>query len=77
VAALRRSSAASWVLDTWDRPRAVPWAEEDMRMVRAAASRAGVDVPVAEAVAAAIGDIAATGLLAGGGFARPGWSRPA
>jgi len=77
VAALRRSSAASWVLDTWDRPRAVPWAEEDMRMVRAAASRTGVDVPVAEAVAAAIGDIAATGLLAGGGFARPGWSRPA
>jgi 3-hydroxyisobutyrate dehydrogenase-like beta-hydroxyacid dehydrogenase len=77
VDGLRRSSAASWVLETWDRPRELPWADEDMRMVRAAAGATGLDVPVAEVVERAVAAVRDAGMLAGGGFGAAGWRLPA
>ena len=74
---LLKSSASSWVLQTWARPRELPWAEEDMRMVLASAERAGLDAPVSDAVREAIAEVKDSGALAEGGLGRRGWSRPA
>lgn len=77
VEGLRRSSAASWVLDTWERPRELPWAAQDMRMVREVAAAAGLDVPVAEVVQRAVAAVRDAGVLAGGGLGAGGWTLPA
>jgi 3-hydroxyisobutyrate dehydrogenase-like beta-hydroxyacid dehydrogenase len=77
VEGLRRSSAGSWVLDTWERSRELPWAAEDMRMVLDAAAHAGLDVPVADTVREAIGAVRESAMLAGGGFGAAGWRLPA
>jgi 3-hydroxyisobutyrate dehydrogenase-like beta-hydroxyacid dehydrogenase len=77
VEGLRRSSAASWVLDTWDRPRDLPWADEDMRMVLESAARAGLDAPVSDVVQRVIGTVRSSGALAEGGFGTTGWALPA
>ncbi len=74
---LLKSSASSWVLETWARPREMPWAEEDMRMVLASLERAGLAAPVSQAVQSAIAEVKESGALADGGLARRGWSRPA
>jgi 3-hydroxyisobutyrate dehydrogenase-like beta-hydroxyacid dehydrogenase len=76
VEGLRKSSADSWVLRTWDRPRELPWADEDMRLVLAAAAGAGVDAPVSDVVQQVIGAVRASGVLAEGGLGRPGWALP-
>jgi 3-hydroxyisobutyrate dehydrogenase/2-hydroxy-3-oxopropionate reductase len=73
---LRKSSADSWVLRTWDRPRELPWADEDMRLVLDAADRAGVPARVSDVVQQVIGDVRASGVLAEGGFGEPGWALP-
>lgn len=77
VEGLLRSSASSWVLETWDRPRELPWADEDMRMVLESATRAGLDAPVADVVQRVIADVRAAGVLAEGGFGTTGWALPA
>lgn len=77
VEGLRRSSAASWVLDTWERPRELPWAAQDMRTVREVAAAAGLDVPVAEVVQRAVAAVRDAGVLTGGGFGAGGWTLPA
>jgi 3-hydroxyisobutyrate dehydrogenase-like beta-hydroxyacid dehydrogenase len=77
VEGLLRSSAASWVLETWARPRELPWADEDMRMVLDAAERAGVESPVSRVVQEAIAAVRDSGVLAEGGFGATGWRRPA
>jgi 3-hydroxyisobutyrate dehydrogenase-like beta-hydroxyacid dehydrogenase len=77
VDGLRRSSADSWVLRTWDRPRELPWADEDMRLVLDAALRAGADAPVSEVVQRAIGAVRSSGVLAEGGLGEAGWALPA
>ena len=74
---LLKSSARSWVLETWARPRELPWAEEDMRMVLAAVDRVGMQAPVSDAVRTAIARVKDSGALSEGGLARRGWSRPA
>lgn len=76
VEGLLKSSASSWVLETWARPRELPWADEDMRMVLESAARAGLDAPVADVVARVIGDVRASGVLAEGGFGTTGWALP-
>jgi 3-hydroxyisobutyrate dehydrogenase-like beta-hydroxyacid dehydrogenase len=77
VDGLRLSSADSWVLRTWARPRELPWADEDMRLVLDAASRAGVDAPVSDVVQRAIAAVRDSGALAAGGFGDQGWALPA
>jgi 3-hydroxyisobutyrate dehydrogenase-like beta-hydroxyacid dehydrogenase len=77
VEGLRKSSADSWVLATWDRPRELPWADEDMRMVLEAAARAAVEAPMAHVVQEAIGVVRDSGVLAEGGFGSTGWTQPA
>lgn len=77
VEGLRRSSAASWVLDTWERPRELPWAGEDMAMVLGSAAAAGLDAPVSDVVARVIAEVRASGVLSEGGFAAAGWTLPA
>jgi 3-hydroxyisobutyrate dehydrogenase/2-hydroxy-3-oxopropionate reductase len=77
VKGLLLSSARSWAMETWERPREIPWAGEDMRMVLAAAERAGLPAPVSRVVQEAVGEVAGSGLLAEGGFGAAGWARPA
>jgi 3-hydroxyisobutyrate dehydrogenase-like beta-hydroxyacid dehydrogenase len=77
VDGLLLSSARSWVLETWDRPREIPWADEDMRMVLAAAERVGLPAPVSRLVQEAIGEVTRSGVLAEGGFGAAGWAQPA
>jgi 3-hydroxyisobutyrate dehydrogenase-like beta-hydroxyacid dehydrogenase len=77
VDGLLKSSAASWVLETWARPRELPWADEDMRMILDAAERAGVETPVSRVVQGAIAGVRDSGVLTEGGFGAPGWARPA
>lgn len=74
--ALRRSSAASWVLDTWDRPRELPWADEDLAMAEEVSERIGLRLPVAGAVRDAVRGIREAGLLHAGGLQDRGWSLP-
>lgn len=45
--ALMLSSGNNWALETWTRPRPMPWAEEDMRVLLEYADRAGLPMPVA------------------------------
>lgn len=77
VEGLRKSSADSWVLETWARPRELPWADEDMRMVLEAAGRAGLDAPLARVVQVAIGEVRDSRVLADGGFGATGWTQAA
>ena len=55
--ALLMSSGANWALDTWTRSRPMPWAEEDMRVLREYAEGVGLELPLAEAVEREITDI--------------------
>lgn len=77
VEALLPSSARSWVLDTWDRPRDLPWAHEDMRMVLEASTGAGLSLPLSGLVHEVIKGIRSRGLLREGGFQTDGWLLPA
>ena len=77
VEGLLQSSASSWVLETWARPREIPWADEDMRLVLEAAERAGVAAPMSRVVQEAIALVRSSGALADGGFGASGWSQPA
>lgn len=77
VEGLLRSSAASWVLETWARPRELPWAHEDLRMVLESGARVDADLPVTEIIAAVIGEVRDSGALADGGFATSSWTLPA
>lgn len=77
VEGLLKSSASSWVLETWDRRRELPWADEDMRMIMNCAANAGVEAPVARVVQGAIRFVRDSGALAEGGFGATGWTRPA
>jgi 3-hydroxyisobutyrate dehydrogenase-like beta-hydroxyacid dehydrogenase len=77
VEGLLLSSANSWVLETWARPREIPWADEDMRMVLESAERVGLDAPVSRVVQEAIAEVRRSGAVADGGFGATGWARPA
>jgi 3-hydroxyisobutyrate dehydrogenase-like beta-hydroxyacid dehydrogenase len=77
VEGLLRSSANSWVLQTWDREREIPWADEDMRMVLAAAGRVDLPAPMSRVVQEAIAEVRSSGVLAEGGFGAVGWEQPA
>jgi 3-hydroxyisobutyrate dehydrogenase-like beta-hydroxyacid dehydrogenase len=48
--ALLMSSGSNWALETWTRSRPMPWAEEDMRVLRSYAGSVGLELPLAEAV---------------------------
>ena len=77
VEGLLKSSANSWVLETWARPREIPWADEDMRMVLESAERVGLDAPLSRVVQEAIAEVRRAGVVAEGGFAATGWEQPA
>jgi 3-hydroxyisobutyrate dehydrogenase len=77
VEGLLLSSASSWVLETWDRSREIPWADEDMRMVLESAEGVGLAAPLSRVVQEAIAEVRRSGVLAGGGFGTTGWERPA
>ena len=77
VEGLLLSSASSWVLETWARPREIPWAEEDMRMVLESAERVGLDTPLSRVVQEAIAAVRTSGAVAEGGFGSSGWEQPA
>ncbi len=77
VEGLLLSSANSWVLETWARPREIPWADEDMRLVLAAAERAGLPAPMSRVVQEAIAEVRSSGAVADGGFGATGWAQPA
>lgn len=55
--ALSLSSGANWALDTWDRDRPMPWAEKDLEILLESGRAAGLELPLAERVAAALGRI--------------------
>jgi len=77
VEGLLLSSASSWVLETWARPREIPWADEDMRMVLESAERVGLDAPLSRVVQDAIAEVRRSGAVAEGGFGARGWAQPA
>jgi 3-hydroxyisobutyrate dehydrogenase-like beta-hydroxyacid dehydrogenase len=77
VEGLLLSSASSWVLETWERKREIPWADEDMRMVLEAAGRVDLPAPVSRTVQEAIAEVRSSGVLSEGGFGATGWERPA
>jgi 3-hydroxyisobutyrate dehydrogenase-like beta-hydroxyacid dehydrogenase len=77
VQALLPSSARSWVLETWQRPRALPWAHEDMRMVLEASTEAGLSLPLSGLVHELIKGIRSREVLRDGGFQADGWQLPA
>jgi 3-hydroxyisobutyrate dehydrogenase-like beta-hydroxyacid dehydrogenase len=77
VEGLLLSSADSWVLETWDRKREIPWADEDMRMVLEAAARVDLPAPVSAMVQEAIAEVRSSGVLTEGGFGTTGWEQPA
>lgn len=55
--ALLMSSGSNWALETWTRSRPMPWAEEDMRVLREYAGGVGLELPVAETVERQITEI--------------------
>lgn len=67
--ALLMSSGANWALETWTRSRPMPWAEEDMRVLREYAHAVGLELPLAETVERQITDIKQrkNGWTSGGG----------
>lgn len=77
VDALLPSSARSWVLETWERPRDLPWAHEDMRMVLEASTDAGLSLPIAGLVHEVIKGVRTRGVLRDGGLQTSGWRMPA
>jgi len=52
--ALLKSSGSNWALETWDRPRTMPWAEKDMTIVMQEADMARLSLPVSAVVKEAI-----------------------
>lgn len=60
--ALLRSSAKTWALETWDRPRTMPWAAKDMAMVLDEAGRAGLSLPMSGVVHEVIKTVRQRGL---------------
>jgi 3-hydroxyisobutyrate dehydrogenase-like beta-hydroxyacid dehydrogenase len=77
VEALLPSSARSWVLETWERPRDLPWAHEDMRMVLEASTAAELSLPLSGVVHELIKGIRSRGVLREGGLQAEGWLMPA
>lgn len=47
IEALLKSSGRTWALETWYRPRAMPWAEKDMRMILDESNDNGLSLPLA------------------------------
>jgi len=77
VEALLPSSARSWVLETWQRPRDLPWAHEDMRMILEASTDVGLSLPLSGLVHELITGIRSREVLREGGFQTEGWRMPA
>lgn len=48
--ALLKSSGKTWALETWYRPRDMPWAAKDMGMILEEATRAGMSLPLSGVV---------------------------
>lgn len=48
--ALLQSSGANWALETWQRPRPMPWAEADMAILLECADEFGLPMPAAGTV---------------------------
>jgi 3-hydroxyisobutyrate dehydrogenase-like beta-hydroxyacid dehydrogenase len=48
--ALLKSSGRNWALETWDQPRAMPWAEKDMTIVAHEADRFKLSMPMSGVV---------------------------
>lgn len=67
--ALLKSSGRTWALETWYRPRDMPWATKDMGMVLEEANRAGLSLPMAGVIHEVIKTVKQRGL--------PGSTRPA
>lgn len=61
LAALREGlllgSGRNWALETWERPRDMPWAAKDLQIILDSGEAHSVPAPVAEAVRAAIASI--------------------
>jgi 3-hydroxyisobutyrate dehydrogenase-like beta-hydroxyacid dehydrogenase len=66
--ALLKSSGRTWALETWYRPRTMPWAAKDMGMVLEEANRAGLSLPLSGVVHEVIKTVKQRGL--------PGSTRP-
>ncbi|MFI6349039.1 NAD(P)-dependent oxidoreductase [Streptomyces sp. NPDC050560] len=60
--ALLESSGRTWALETWYRPRDMPWAAKDMSMVLEEADRVGLSLPMAGVVHEAIKTVKRLGL---------------
>lgn len=60
--ALLKSSARTWALETWNRPRTMPWAAKDMGMVLEEANRAGLSLPMSGVVHEVIKTVRRRGL---------------
>lgn len=59
VEALLHSSGRTWALETWYRPREMPWAEKDMQIILSEAARLELELPVARVVRTAISEVKA------------------
>lgn len=57
VHALELGPARNFVIDTWNRPRAMTWCDEDMAILHDEATTHGVAMPLADTLRAAVGDI--------------------
>lgn len=60
--ALLKSSGKTWALETWYRPRAMPWAAKDMGMVLEEANRLGMSLPMSGVVHEVIKTVKQRGL---------------
>lgn len=67
--ALMLSSGNNWALETWERARPMPWAEDDMRILEAYAKDSGLRMPNAAVVQRLIAEIKSVknGWTQGGG----------
>jgi 3-hydroxyisobutyrate dehydrogenase-like beta-hydroxyacid dehydrogenase len=54
---LAGGTSANWALDTWQRKRGMPWAEDDMRILEAFADGKGLEMPFARATTRGITDL--------------------
>jgi len=60
--ALLKSSGKTWALETWYRPRDMPWAAKDMGMVLEEANRVGMSLPLSGVVHEVIKTVKQRGL---------------
>jgi 3-hydroxyisobutyrate dehydrogenase-like beta-hydroxyacid dehydrogenase len=59
IEALLKSSGRTWALETWRRPREMPWAEKDMRMVLEEANESGLSLPLSGVLHEVVKDVKA------------------